>query len=227
MKKVFWTVLLMIVSAPFFSVSPVVGEEPAAPIELFKSANLDDWDFFLDDAALKKTDVWEFRDGGILYCKGMPYGWLATKDLYKNFRFTVEYRWPEGVEPSNSGIFLRITGEPRTLPCCVECQLKSGKAGDLYGFEGRRIKGSPERSKRTPMEGKGDLYAVTQFAQNENPAHEWNRLEIVCQEGTILVVLNGKIVNWTLDAAETEGKLGLQSEGGPIEFQNAVLTPLP
>ena len=203
------------------------AQEKGAPIALFQSADLDDWDFFLDDPALKKSDVWEFRDSGVLYCKGMPFGWLATKELYQNFRFTVEYRWPEGEKGSNSGIFLRITGDPCTLPCCVECQLKAGNAGDFFGFDGRKIVGSPDRSKSSPQEGRGNLFVVSGFERNEKPESEWNQLEIVCQEGTIIAVLNGRVVNWTLNGDAPAGKLGLQSEGGPIEFRSAILTPLP
>jgi hypothetical protein len=43
----------------------------------------------------------------------------------------------------------------------------------------------------------------------------------------IVVVVNGKIVNWVTDAEQTPGKIGFQSEGGPIEFRNAILTLLP
>lgn len=216
LKKLMFAAVVL-VAAPLFA---------AEPINLFESADLADWDFFLADASLQKSDVWEFRDGGILYCKGQPFGWLATKKEYKNFAFDVEYRWPDGAEPTNSGVFLRIAGTPATLPQCVECQLAAGKAGDLYGFGGRVIAGSPDRTKQ--VEGSiGKYVAVAGFARNEKPAHEWNALSIVCQEGTIIVSLNGKIVNWTLDGERPAGKLGLQSEGGPIEFRGARLTELP
>lgn len=195
-------------------------------VSLFASAQLDDWDFFLADPTLVKSDVWEFRDGGILFCKGVPFGWLGTKKEYRNFHLTVEYRWPDGAPPSNSGVFLRIAGEPAALPQCVECQLAAGKAGDLYGFGGRKISGSSDRS--DVVTGKiGTYYAVFGLVRNEKPAGEWNQLEIVCQDGTIVIVLNGRLVNWTLDAEAPAGKLGFQSEGGPIEFRNPHLTELP
>ena len=52
-------------------------------------------------------------------------------------------------------------------------------------------------------------------------------MEILCNNGLIVVVVNGQIVNWTTGAEKIEGRLGFQSEGGPIEFRNAVLTTLP
>ena len=223
MKKIAALILTAVILA---AAESLFAQNPSDPVPLFASARLDDWDFFLDDPALAKSDVWEFRDGGILYCKGMPFGWLGTKKEYRNFHLTVEYRWPEGETPSNSGVFLRIAGDPAALPQCVECQLAAGKAGDLYGFGGRKIAGSSDRS--DVVTGKiGTYYAVTGYARNEKPAGEWNRLEIVCQDGTIAVVLNGRLVNWTLSAEAPAGKLGFQSEGGPIEFRNPLLTELP
>jgi hypothetical protein len=51
-------------------------------------------------------------------------------------------------------------------------------------------------------------------------------MEILCVEGLIVVTVNGKIVNWTTGAEPIAGRIGLQSEGGPIEFRNAVITPI-
>lgn len=212
----------------FLSVSVFArSDEPAAPTELFADKNLEGWDFYLDDASLQKSDVWHFLDDGVLYCKGTPFGYLATKKAYHHFILDVQYRWPQGVEPSNSGIFLRITGRPTTLPQCVECQLKAGRAGDLYGFDGRKILGGADRSRQIPQEKTGDLYAVSRVAGAEKEPGQWNRLQIVCQEGTIIVSLNGQIVNWTLNADAPAGSLGFQSEGGPVEFRDALLTELP
>ncbi len=68
---------------------------------------------------------------------------------------------------------------------------------------------------------------VKHLFNNENEPGQWNSMEIVCSEGLVVVQLNGKIVNWVLNAEQTPGKLAFQSEGGPIEFRNAMLTELP
>lgn len=48
-----------------------------------------------------------------------------------------EWRWAPGSEPGNSGVLLRIAGEPETfMPKCVEAQLKHGSAGDIWAFYG-------------------------------------------------------------------------------------------
>jgi len=45
-------------------------------------------------------------------------------------------------------------------------------------------------------------------------------------DSLIVITLNGKIVNWTNQAATTPGRIGLQSEGGPIKFRNFIVTEL-
>jgi len=61
----------------------------------------------------------------------------------------------------------------------------------------------------------------------EKAPGQWNSMEILCNEELLVVVVNGKIVNWATGTEVVAGRIGLQSEGGPIEFRNAVLTPLP
>jgi hypothetical protein len=50
----------------------------------------------------------------------------------------------------------------------------------------------------------------------------------VCQPLALLIVkINGKVVNWAIMAEIKPGKIAFQSEGGAIEFRNALLTVLP
>ncbi len=112
---------------------------------LFNGQNLDGWDCHLVDPNVKLTDVWRVEDG-VLICKGEPLGYLVTKNAFKDFRLIVEWRWPEGKEPGNSGVLLRISSKPiGFMPRCVEAQLKHGSAGDIWGFRGFPVNGSAER----------------------------------------------------------------------------------
>ena len=199
-------------------------------IDLFASKNLDDWDFFLLDGA-KKEDSFSFTNEGILRCTGKPFGWLCTKEKYRDFKLTVQWRWPEGVEPTNSGVFLRINGESTGsfLPRTVEAQLKHGDAGDLWTFFGMGFAGHDKArfTHKTPGDNvTGELRGIKKLVNAERPAGRWNTFDIVCQGGTIVVSVNGTIVNWTKDFEDVAGAVGLQSEGGPIEFRNFFITPL-
>ena len=50
----------------------------------------------------------------------------------------------------------------------------------------------------------------------EKPIGQWNLLECICKGSTIVIKLNGKIVNQCLDAKPTKGRLQIQSEGAEL-----------
>ncbi len=192
---------------------------------LFNGKDLSEWDYFLVDPAAKMSDVWSIQDG-ILVCKGEPQGYLATKKDYTNFTLVVEWRWAPGTKPGNSGVLMRITGQATMLPNCVEAQLASGSAGDMYGFQGFKIDG--EASRRIEIrEHKlaGHLRGLTKIEGNEKEPGEWNKYEIDADQGKITLVVNGKQVNQAYNCDVHAGKIGLQSEGGIIHFRTVQLTP--
>ncbi len=218
---------LILSSAAFGQVDPV-------QTDMFASKNLADWAFHADKEGIKVEDVFSFTADGVLACKGTPFGWLGTKENYRNFKLALEYRWPEGVKPTNSGVFLRINHQKKDtfLPRVIEVQLAHGNAGDLWGFHGMGLPApatcaASRVSWRPGNEKVGVSSGVKHLLNAEKEPGQWNTMEIVCSEGLVVVMLNGKIVNWVLDAEQTPGKIGFQSEGGPIEFRNAVLTALP
>jgi hypothetical protein len=197
---------------------------------LFEKKNLADWDFYAVQAEVKVEDVFSFTDDGRLLCTGQPFGYLATKETYKNFKFAIEWRWTEGKEPTNSGIFLKIGEQPKDtfLPQTVEVQLQHQNAGDLWGFHGRELAGPADRFvARDGNATTGKTKGVRKLLGAEKEPGQWNAMEILCADGLIVVVINGKIVNWATGAETIAGRIGLQSEGGPVEFRNALLTTLP
>lgn len=60
----------------------------------------------------------------------------------------------------------------------------------------------------------------------ENPLGEWNRLEVLCQEDTIKIFLNGEQVNEAWGANPSEGFICLQSEGAEVWIRRYELWPL-
>ena len=188
-------------------------------IELFNGIDLDGWDYFLTDENAKMEDVWSVKDG-ILVCQGDPRGYLSTKKEYENFKLVVEWRWPG--EPGNSGVLMRVTGEPMMLPDCMEAQLANGNAGQMYGFQGFKVGGDEERLSEISIG-----YKLDKIAGNEKEPGEWNKYEITVDGGKITLVVNGKKVNEATGCDVRPGKIALQSEGGAIEFRNVTLTPLP
>ena len=210
----------------------IAASAVAQEINLFENRNLAAWNFHVFEAGVnhdnvKVEDVFAFSADGRLLCKGLPYGYLATKELYKNYKLALEWRWPG--EPTNSGIFLKITDMPAEsfLPKGIEVQLRHTDAGDMYGFNGRTITDTTERIRNFNMPALGHFMGVFKIRGAELPPGQWNKMEILVVDTTIVVTVNGLVVNWTTGAEAIAGGIGFQSEGSPIEFRNAVLTVLP
>jgi hypothetical protein len=211
----------------------VCASAQAAPaVQLWNGKDLSNWSFFLVDPKAKLEDVWSVRDG-MIACKGEPVGFLLTKEKFTSYRLVVEWRWAPGTvvtkeKTPNSGVLLRINGEPRGIPRTYEAHLRSGDAGDLYGFWGMRLAGEPSRAKAKAGDPVlGDMTGASKAEGAENPIGEWNRYEILLDGTKLEVSVNGKKVNAATAADVLAGPIGLQSEGGEIHFRKVELTPLP
>lgn len=205
--------------------TPAAAEQKGKEISLFNGKNLDGWGYYLVEPDVAMKDVWSVKDG-ILVCKGEPMGYLSTDREFKNFKLIVEWRWAPGKDPGNSGVLMRITGEPKALPRCVEAQLKHGNVGDIWAFQGFQLKGDADRFAEKENQKIGRFMGVSRIAGNEKPAGEWNEYSITLDGGKLDIVLNGQLVNQATDCDEVAGKIGLQSEGGEIHFRTVKLIPI-
>ena len=195
-------------------------------LELFNGKDLTGWQCVLAEPTVTMGQVWSVADG-ILTCQGKPNGFLYHGPEVTNFRLVVEYRWPSGSEPGNSGIFSRI-GEPMTaLPRTIETQLKHGSAGDVLGLQGKPIAGGQPRFFEVKKHAiAGDISGVKKLVDAEKPPGEWNRVEILAQGAHYQVRINDQLVNEVDGVEVTAGPVGVQSEGGIIQFRRIALTPL-
>jgi hypothetical protein len=171
---------------------------------------------YLKDADADIESVWKVRDGE-LRCSGNPVGFLRTRQEYSDYILVFEWRWPE--KPGNSGVLLRMGGEEKIWPLCMEAQLMHKRAGDFVGMgcgfnENKARKGSPIS------------YTPRMNDSNEKEPGGWNKYEIVCKGDTIEVTINGQLQNKVTGVNISKGYIGLQSEGVPITFRNIKLTPL-
>lgn len=195
-------------------------------IELLNGKDLAGWQYILADPAVKMNEVWNVQEG-ILTCQGKPLGALYRSPAVTNFRLVVEYRWPPGSAPGNSGIFSRISEPIKPLPCAIEVQLKHGSAGDVLGLQGKPVAGGQPRFFEVKKHAvAGDIAGVNKMLDAENPPGQWNRVEILAQGARYQVWVNGKLVNDVSGVALSSGPVGVQSEGGVIQFRRVTLTPL-
>jgi len=209
-KNVFWLIAVMLCF--------LVGS-CTQPEQLFNGNDLSNWKFVIDGDKVPASDVFAVKDG-VIQIEGNPFGYIYTAKTYKDYTLELEWRWVG--EASNSGIFLTIAevrqGNP--FPNGIECQLKAGNAGDLV-----LLGGSDMVEYVAPESGRPNFPVIRKReASNEKPAGEWNKAKIEIINGKTTVYINGVLQNQGTNKVK-EGHIGLQSEGGPIQFRNLILTP--
>lgn len=137
--------------AVWWSPKVVFAEESVAPqkaMALFNGKDLSGWTTWLKDT--KREDprhVFQVSDGE-LHLSGDGDGYVATKDSYRDYHLSVEYKWGtahKGKYVRNSGILLHATGPDGgaggAWPSCIECQLAQGCVGDLILIRGKNEDG--------------------------------------------------------------------------------------
>ncbi len=198
----------------------------SGPLVLWNGKNLNNWKYVLADASVPKEKVWSVKDG-VLICTGAPVGYLYSEMNFQDFRMEVEYRWPAGPKPGNSGIFSRINDTSKALPRTIEAQLQHGNAGDLLGLQGMKIDSNQPRYFHVAKhELAGDVDGIKKLSNAEATPGEWNRVVIEARGPNYTVWVNGQKVNEVTGVEVRSGSVGLQSEGGEIHFRKAIITPL-
>ena len=72
----------------------------------------------------------------------------------------------------------------------------------------------------------GDFKGYGKIKAGETTPGHWNRYDITVKGGEIEVRVNGVLVNKAKGLDVLAGPIGLQSEGGQIEFRKVRLTEL-
>jgi hypothetical protein len=180
-------------------------------VELFNGKNLKNWSFTLKDPSVRPETVFRVKDG-VISIKGDPFGYMRTKEAYRNYTLHLEWRWP--VEATNSGVFINVQLPDTIWPKCFECQLQAGNAGDFICASGSDMNERTDKTKKV----------VKKMADsNEKPVGEWNTMEVKCSGNTIEVKINGVLQNKATGTNISEGFICLQSEGKEIQFRNIYL----
>jgi hypothetical protein len=129
------------------------ADEPIAPKEvtpLFNGKNLDGLTTWLKESKSEDPKkVFRVTDGQ-LHITGDGFGYIATKQAYKDYRVVAEYKWGKKTDGRkyvrNSGVLLNAVGPDGgangTWMSCIECQLAQGCCGDLIVIRGKDEKGA-------------------------------------------------------------------------------------
>ena len=147
-------------------------------------------------------------DDGVLSSDAPPKCWLRTTDEFVNYVLRLEWRLvgPE----SNSGVFLAARDVGEEFPSSLEVQIYKNNAAAMFPI--RTAVGGP-----------------TAFAWEDHvrTRGEWNRYEIAVNNGSILLSVNGHLVNQATLLDPAVGYVGLQSETGQVEFRRIEIKELP
>jgi Domain of Unknown Function (DUF1080) len=188
---------------------------PTSRIDLFDGKTLSGWTFVSRDTNAPAAAIWSATNG-VIRCLGRPYGYARTFQRYHDYQIHVEWRFP--MAPGNSGVFLHLNPPDKVWPNCFEAQLLSGDAGEV------RMDGGSKANGTTPQHPR---WVPRQLPSSEKPIGEWNAYDIICRSNTITVRVNGVLQNTITGTSTSAGTIGLQAEGGLIEFRNIYLEPLP
>src|SRR5690554_1495107 len=160
--------------------------------ELFNGKDLSGWEIY-------RTEKWYVEHRVIVSESGpdAEYGYLGTKDFYKDFELTAEFKQEQD---GNSGIFIRSTFEGTTVSGWqVEVAPPGSNTGGIYESYGRGwlVQPDPEKDKFLKY---GD----------------WNTMKIRVAGGQVTTWLNGEeMVDITDDKiADGEGAIALQIHSG-------------
>lgn len=208
------------------------SEPTPTAIALCNGKDLSGWhaDVPAADGGAAVEPSFAVRDG-LLVSNGKPEGHLITDASYRDYRLTVEWRWPG--EPGNCGVLVHCS-LPRRLyamfPQSIECQLHVGNAGDFWCI-GEDIAVPDMELRRGPKAHWGVDGDKARRIRNltdgtEKPAGEWNRMEIECRGRAIAIHVNGVLVNAGTDCTTDHGQIAIQAEGAACEFRRLELQPL-
>lgn len=205
---------------------------PQQPVALFNGKDLGGW--HMDVPALDKDPAGKkpfiVRDG-VLVSLGVPGGHLITDATYHDYRLTAEYRFTG--KPGNCGVLVHAS-TPRRLyemfPQSIEVQMQSEHAGDFWCI-GENIEVPDMEKRRGPKEKWGvDGDKSRRIANltdgSEKPLGGWNTMVIECRADSVLVWVNGDLVNFGYNATAREGQIAVQAEGVEVEFRKLELQQL-
>ena len=211
------TLTVALLASAFVNAFAADAITPTAKTELFNGKDTVGW---VVHPAETSKETWSIKDG-ILACTGKPSGFLRTEKSYKQYRFTVEWRF---TKTGNTGVVVHMTPPDAVWPKSIECQGMHKNQGDFYFWNGATLTGGTELKDK--KSGKIRGYRLGKQADAEKPAGVCNTFTTVCDGNTVTILVNGKEVNKATGTNLSEGFIGLQVEGGAFEVKRCTLEPL-
>ncbi len=242
-----------------FSCRKEKGWEP-----LFNGKNLDNWDTYIgsplrgqdslsrESMAGKVFSVVEKEGIPVIRITGEVNGSLATRESFGDYHLRLVFKWGDSVFSNrNSGLLYHSTGSFGaafgTWMTNIECQLMHGNLGDTYLMNNTVCETAAVKEDSTgnfrftpgvPPISFGELdngRSVKKGRDAENPAGEWNTVELYTVGQTAVHVVNGTTVmvnqrtglrNGDETLPLVSGKIQLQSEGAELYVRSVDIRPI-
>jgi len=223
MNTLFAVMLTAVLNATTATTAPPLSGKLGEPIQLFNGKDLSGWVWYqrppkagatVPTTMMSIGEVWTVRDG-VLHTKGKPTGYIRTETEYDNYVLTVEQRH---VAAGNGGILFALTGPDKIWPRCLEAQGANGEEGDIRNIAEFKLTMDASRVEPKRLKRIGP--------SSEKPPGEWETIQVVVDHGNVTVTVNGVLQNTATSAESLAGKIGLQSEGGEMEFRRIEVRPI-
>lgn len=165
---------------------------------LFNGKDLSGWE-------VMNKGKFSVKDGVILLDKGG--GWLRSEKEYKDFDLRMDFRFVS--KGADSGIFIRAGKEGGNWPNkAYQVQtMDNNSLGALFG--GGKAKKDDAALKKVMK-----------------PTGEWMTYQIVAQGPKLEVKINGETITTAEGLEDRTGYIGMQGEGGVLEFKNVRIKEL-
>lgn len=191
--------LLCLLAASCLFVNPASAEEPkveAGFVSLFDGKTLKGW-HLMNDAKFSA------KDGVILLDRGA--GWLRSDKDYQDFELRLDFRFVS--KGADSGIFIRAGKEGKNWP---------DKNYQVQTMDNETIaKLSTRGLSKATFKRDEDLMRKVRKATGE-----WQSYAITAKGSRVEIKLNDELVTTADGLSAQPGYIGLQGEGGVLEFKN-------
>jgi len=194
---------------------------------LFNGKDLTGWYSFLKTKGKSNDPDTVFSvNNGFLKITGKEFGYIVTEKSFNNFHLVVEFKWGEKKYPPredkvrDNGICYYVVPTDKVWPRSVECQIQEGDCGDFWLIDSVAaivdgVQQGPTKNTR-----------VIKKKDNEKPSGEWNRIEVIADNGKCTHIVNGVVVNEATNASLRSGRILIQSEGAEIYYRMIAIKEL-
>jgi len=198
---------------------------------IFNGKNLKGWHSFLFKKGKNNDPENVFAvEKGMLHISGKEFGYICTDKIYRNFHLVVEFKWgtkkwpprdADTTKRDNGVCFYVPEGFKDTVwPKSIECQIQEGDVGDIWLIDSATVVVEGKRTE--PM----DYLRVQKKTDGEHKTGQWNRVEVIADNGKLTYIVNDKVVNTATDPNLREGKIIIQSEGAEIYYRKIEIAEL-